>query len=468
MNDKVKYLIKNTGILTVSNFASKILGFFMVPLYTGILSTKEMGIYDLIISSIGLLVPILTLNITDAVMRFSMDKTLSVNKVASIGLKYNTVSCSLALLFLIAIRVLNIFPEMAHYEIAAYLCFVLSVFNQFLIQFAKGLERIKDMAIVGVLGTIITISSNIICLVFLRWGLTGFFVATILSQSTSILYLALRLHLWKYITHYAIDKDLQKSMLTYCVPLIVTAVGWWVNSASDKYVVAFFCGVAANGIFSVSYKIPSIMNMLQGIFMQAWQISAIKEYGNEGTKEFYGKAFVFINGMLCMACSLLIIMTRIIAHFLFAKDFYAAWQYVPFLLISSVINSAAGFLGPILSAKKDSGTMARSAIIGAGSNLVLNVALVYLIGMQGAAIATVAASFIIYFVRYRATRDDVKIHAKIIYIMWLILCFQSCVEIYFSNYLVEIVLLLIVCVLNRNVISNVLSTTRSLLRPSRI
>ena len=71
---KSSYLIKNMGILTISNFSSKILVFLLVPLYTSVLSTKEYGTYDLAVSTATLLYPILTLNIVDAVMRFLMDK----------------------------------------------------------------------------------------------------------------------------------------------------------------------------------------------------------------------------------------------------------------------------------------------------------------------------------------------------------------------------------------------------------
>lgn len=65
MNTKAKYLIKNTGILTISNFSSKILVFLLVPLYTSVLSTAEYGTYDLAISTVTLLYPILTVNIVD-------------------------------------------------------------------------------------------------------------------------------------------------------------------------------------------------------------------------------------------------------------------------------------------------------------------------------------------------------------------------------------------------------------------
>ena len=63
MGGNYKYLAKNIGVLTISNFATNLLSFFLVPLYTYILSTEEYGSYDLINTTIGLMVPILTINI---------------------------------------------------------------------------------------------------------------------------------------------------------------------------------------------------------------------------------------------------------------------------------------------------------------------------------------------------------------------------------------------------------------------
>ena len=91
------------------------------------------------------------------------------------------------------------------------------------------------------------------------------------------------------ILNFTFDVKLQKEMLLYSVPLIATVVGWWVNSTADKFVVTFILGISANGLLSVSYKIPQIINTLQGIFVQAWQISAIKEYGERDTAKFYGR-----------------------------------------------------------------------------------------------------------------------------------------------------------------------------------
>ena len=73
------------GFLAASSFSTKLLSFFLLPLYTTILTTSEYGTYDIINTTVSLLVPILTIDIGDAVLRFSMDKTVSQKEVLSIS-----------------------------------------------------------------------------------------------------------------------------------------------------------------------------------------------------------------------------------------------------------------------------------------------------------------------------------------------------------------------------------------------
>lgn len=153
-------------------------------------------------------------------------------------------------------------------------------------------------------------------------GVNWFLFANILAQALSAFYLMARVKLFRFITNLKIDRKVTKEMLIYCVPLIATTVGWWINSTADRYVVTFMIGVSANGLLSVSYKIPQIINTLQSIFIQAWQISAIKEYGDKDTCTFYGNIFSIINILMCIVCSWLILLTKPIARILYAKDFY--------------------------------------------------------------------------------------------------------------------------------------------------
>lgn len=464
METKSKYLMKNMGILTISNFSSKILVFLLVPLYTSVLSAAEYGSYDLAVSIATLLYPMLTLNIVDAVMRFSMDQACEKKRVASIGLKFVSISIVIFALGMYVLHTSKLWPDINGLEFFILLYYISYVINNFLIQFSKGLEKVVDMAIAGIISTVVTVAGNVLFLLVFKYGLTGFFFANILAQAVSALYLCLRLRIWSYIELGLNDKDLQKEMLLYCTPLMASTIGWWVNSTADKYAVTFMLGVASNGILSVSYKLPSIINTLQGIFIQARNISAIKEYGEQDTAKFYGNTFVIINLMMCTACSWLILLTRPLAHILYAKDFYQAWQYVPFLLIASVFNCASGLLGPILSAQKNSKAMMWSALIGAGANIVMNIVLVHFIGIQGATIATVICSYIIYVVRKIAVGKDIKIEGYVVVLFtWGLLCVQAFVESYLGNYVIEVVVMAALLAINIKPLQSLITMARTLI-----
>lgn len=462
--NKSKYLLKNMGILTISNFSSKILVFLLVPIYTSVLSTSEYGLYDLAVSTATLFYPILTLNIVDAVMRFCMDIQSDKKHIASIGFKFISISVLIFGIIMIIFDLTNLWPGIHGLEIYIFLYYISYVYNQFLIQFAKGLEKVKEMGIAGVISTLVTIVVNVLFLLVFKWGLIGFFFANIIAQVISAIYLSIYTNILKYIKFNNTDYELQKKMLIYSIPLIATVVGWWINSTADKYIVTIILGVSANGLLSVSYKIPQIINTLQGIFIQAWQISAIREYGEKDTSEFYGNTFQVINFLMCVACSGLIFLTRPIAHILYAKNFYDAWRYVPFLLISSVLNCASGLLGSILSAKKNSKAMMWSAIIGAVVNIGMNVLLVYLIGIQGATIATVICSCIIYVIRKRAVDGDIQINNYFsIILTWIFLIVQAIIESYVSNYWIEGLVIIILIIINIKQIKRIFITGKRIL-----
>lgn len=463
MNNKSGLLLKNMGILTFSNFASKILVFLLVPLYTSVLSTSEYGMYDLVVSTVSLIVPLLSLNIIDAVMRYMMDKEYSQNAVATIGVVHVSISILVVGSSLIICDYFKFLPQIDGFKLLIFNYYVTYIIDQYLIQFAKGLDKIKEMGVAGVLGTVVMILSNVLFLLVWKFGMIGFFVANILSQVAPIVYFIFSLRVWEYIEK-NVNKMLQREMLLYCTPLIASVIGWWVNSGSDKYVITFFCGMAANGLLSVAYKIPSILNTFQSIFIQAWQISAVKEYGEKDTAQFYGKTFNVINMLMCIVCAVLIIMTKPLSSILYAKDFYNAWGFVPFLLISSIFNCASGFLGPVLSAKKDSRSMAISSIYGAVVNLILNIIFVHIIGPHGIVMATAIASLVIYLSRKKAVNDNIVFqrYDKTIF-TWIILVLLAIVEVYFNLWIMEMILLIVMFWVNLANAKDIATSARKLM-----
>lgn len=425
--EKYKYLIKNMGLLTLSNFAIKLLSFFLVPLYTNILSTSDYGTYDLFNTTVSLLIPLLTVNIQEAVLRFSMDKDTNPNAIWYIGCRYSSISCIVVIVALVFNHITGLLPSLKQYEFEFFFLYLFTTFTGLMLYFARGLGRVADLSIAGVIASAVTIFCNIIFLVFLKLGITGCFLATILGLAAQLIYLLVRAKIWKNVKYYKDDVPLRIDMVNYSKPMIANAISWWVNNASDRYIVTWICGIAVNGIYSVSYKIPSIMSILQSIFSQAWTLSATKEFDREDKDNFFINIYNSYNFLLIISCSALIIIDKPLAKILFAKDFYSAWQYVPFLMISTIFSGMATFLGGILSALKKSNLFAKSSVITAIINTILNIILVFMIGPVGSAISTLVAYFLMWLIRLEQVKDfiNLRVNIKRDLIAYLILVVQS-------------------------------------------
>lgn len=100
--NKYIYLLKNIGLLTLSNFATRLLSFFLVPLYTSVLTTGQYGTYDLFNTTISLLIPIFTLNALEFVLRFSLDNDCSRKAIVTVACKWLIISniASIAILLI--------------------------------------------------------------------------------------------------------------------------------------------------------------------------------------------------------------------------------------------------------------------------------------------------------------------------------------------------------------------------------
>lgn len=469
MNQRYKYLLKNTGIFTLCNFASKILVFLLVPLYTGVLSTEEYGVYDLIVSSISVLYPILSLNIVDAVIRFGMDKKYEISAVALVGLRKIATSIAIVFIGMLVIYNWQLIPTIHGFEFLVVLYYVVYVFNQYLLQVAKGNDKISYMGVAGIISTVVLVASNIYFLLIVKIGLKGFFISSILSCAIPSIFLIIAINYFKIIKKASYSVSLRKEMVKYSLPLVFSTVSWWINSASDRYVVTFFCGVSQDGILSVAYKIPSIINTLFGVFGQAWQISAIKEYDKKDSNDFYENTIRMINTMTILSCSILIALSKPIGRLLYANDFFVAWELAPFLIVSTVFNNASGLLGPILSAIKDTKAMAKSAVYGAVVNVILNIVLVYFIGAQGATIATVISAAVIYLGRKKAVNKIFRLNIDfVLFASAVLLVVEAINVIYLESWFISIFVVLLLLIVNLKEIMYILKKIRSLLAKEKI
>lgn len=446
--EKYKYFLKNIGLMTLSNFASRILSFLLVPLYTSVLSTADYGLYDIYTTTAFLLVPLLSGAVSQAALRFSMDATSDRSQVFSEAIR-TFIQASLVIVAVVAINCwLNLIPLFNEYPCYFVLYYVFCLLSDILLSFARGIDRIFDVAIAGIISSAVIIILNVTLLLIFPMGVSGYFIANISAFVVVSIYLVVRLRLWTYITARR-NKALSEEMAEYSRPLIFDQIAWWINNVSDRYIVTWICGAAANGIYSVAFKIPSILNVFQSIFNQAWTLSAVKEI-NESSGKFYSRIYSIYNCGLVLLCSLLLVGDKFVARILYANDFYQAWQYAPLLTISVVFSCLCGVFEGIFAAAKETKILASTTIVGAVINIAMNLVLVRYYGPLGAAFSTMVSYGLVWFARLRKASSIVRlnIHLSRDLASYAILLLQSFFLILITDpvsmYAIEVLLLLLI------------------------
>lgn len=402
--DKYKRLASNTLIFAIGTFGSKLLSFFLTRLYTEVLDKSQYGITDLIQQSGNLLLPLVTLGITNAVVRFGLEKGVRKEDVFTTGLFSLFGGMMVLLLFSPLLGAIKLLTD---YVWLLCLFVFMSSLRSLCAQFVRAQSRVKLFAVDGIISTATTILFNIIYLVVLDWGVFGYIFSIICSDALSVIFLFTVAKLQRYIRPRGLDRKLSKSMLLYAIPLIPNTILWWITNVSDRYIVAAICGEAANGMYAAAYKIPSLIMLASGIFMDAWQISAFSE--EEGRDRFYSKVMSTYSVLLFAMASGVILCTRLIPRFLFAEAYYDAWRYIPLLVIAMVFTCMVNFLGSIYMTEKKSARSLITAAISAIINIILNILLIPRFGVNGAAAATLACYLVVFVIRLWDTRRYIRI-----------------------------------------------------------
>lgn len=161
---------------------------------------------------------------------------------------------------------------------------------------------------------------NILFLLVLDLGLPGYFSAYILASTIAIVYGFFAGDVIDVVRNFKFDGKLAKEMIKYSIVLVPNTFMWWIMNSSDRILVTALLGSAANGIYAVSYKIPSAVSMISGIFNQAWGYSAIREESSADREEYANRVYRSLAGMsVIVGVGLLLIMKPLMSVYVEAS-----------------------------------------------------------------------------------------------------------------------------------------------------
>ena len=176
MNSKYKKLYKDTFIFAIGSFGSKLILFLMVPLYTHFMSDEDYGTADLVFTFSQFIVPILSLVIFDAVIRFGLSKDEKKENVLLVS--FIIFGCSI-ILNILATPLIGLYQTINEWK--WYLCIyvIASILNSIEMNYLKAKEKNKVFAILSILHTGLMASMNVLFLVYCHMGVKGYLLAYI-------------------------------------------------------------------------------------------------------------------------------------------------------------------------------------------------------------------------------------------------------------------------------------------------
>ncbi len=454
--DRYKKLVSNTFVLAIGQLGSKLLVYIMMRFYTDVLGTGGYGDTNNINYASTLIVALATLSIGEAVIRFGLDKKCNNTQVFSIA--FTTVITGLIILipFMPLINLLdNININLSEYTLLIYLWVVSSSFKSICSLFVRSIGNVRLFAIDGIFTTFVNVVLNIIFLKFFDLGVTGYALSVILADVASIVFLFMLGGLKNYIQFIGLDKQLRKAMYRFSIPMIPTTMMWWITSVSDSFIVTAMLGSDANGVYNSAYKLPSIIAIISGTFSQAWNMSAITEKNSRTIAKFYTDVFNFLQSIIYVVTAGLLLVVRPLLSFMAAGDgFTDAYLHSPMLALAVLFTCFSTFMGSIYIAAKKSKRSMITTSCGAIINIILNILLIPIMGIDGAALSTMISYIVIFVIRavdtHKLVYMDLKLPKMItnLVILGLMAVVVMLVSNIYQYYLFLIILFLFIVVIN--------------------
>lgn len=398
---KESALIQRTAIYAVGNFGSKILSYVMVLVYSYYITPDELGFYDLILTTISMVQPLILFQINDGVYRYLVDaQREKQSNIIGNGFHFLCLTTFLAeVLFLLVTSRFKI-----QYAVWIGALFASTMFFVFMQDAVRGLGQSKLYAVMGVLNGVVMLLSEIVGLLILRLGVLALVMSKVIANLVCVLVMVVLTPGIRQGARHRMQKQVLLPLLKYSAPLVPNTISWWIVNFSSRYIILGFLGASFNGLFAMASKFPTILTTITSIFYLAWQESSIKEYHSPNRDQFFSDVFRKYYILLMTLCLCAVPATRFVIELFVSEEYKSAWQYASFLYLGAAFSALCSFLGMGYQISKETARSFSTTVFAAGLNIAVNIGLIKVIGLHAASVATFAAYLFLFVIRMQHTK----------------------------------------------------------------
>lgn len=449
-----KNLLKNTFIYFIGTFGSKLLSFLLLPLYSVYLTQEAYGSYDLINTLVALLYPVITLMLDNAMFTFLIRPEGSDDREEIISVALKVFLSNSVIAGAIGLTINLIYPIRYMVWIIAWLISV-SAYNLW-IQICRGYNKPLIYSLTGIVMTTMTLLGNVVAITILKLDYKGLMMANILANFAACCFLEYHLRVIKCVNVKTANTQLKRRLLQYSIPLIPNTLSWWVINVSDRLMVTYFMGNAANGVYAMASKIPAILTIVHSIFSLAWADDILKSDDLKKTEQYandiYNKYITAMIGLTAM----LVCANRLIFEYVISGNFVESYKYTYFLYLGCFCSALSSCLGAFYGYYKKSANISIGSAVAAAVNFIINLIFIPVVGIQAAGISTFAGFLAMWLIRLYGLREIILIKIthtnKLLLLIFILLYFVHLIESLWINICLTITSMIFAAVINRDIL----------------
>jgi len=378
--------LKNTVIFFLGSILSKVITFFMLPLYTSYINPIDYGYYDLSIAYVTIVTSALFFDIWVTTMRYMYEKKEIKWKWKASQSGIFIYLTSLSLLVLLGLIVNKIF-EIKYLSLIIGYAITLSLANMFL-YIARGYGNNIIYSISGILNTLIIVVSNIIMIVGLQMDFSSLYIASIFGHLAQCIFIESRVKILKNLFQTKLDLRYIKNMFFYSLPLSINSISYWLLTSFNKVVVQSVLSIEYNGYYAIGNKFGYALSLATNSFTLAWQDLSFSRSANDKSNGlYYSRACSKYLAFLGMGACVLLPFFNVVFDFLVNRSYYVAKATIPLFVIAALLNAYSTFIGNIFYAIKDTKSIFYSMVVSCTINLILCYPLIKIYAINGANIS---------------------------------------------------------------------------------
>ncbi|MDN5353874.1 MAG: hypothetical protein PWQ09_630 [Candidatus Cloacimonadota bacterium] len=406
MLDRIKTTAKHSIIYSFGNLLTKIIGLILLPLYTSHLSTSDYGMLGILEVTAQFLIIVLGLNIYQAMMRWYAETQSELERKSLVFTSF----ASLFVLAGIILSLLSLFQKQAailffdNSSFSIYFAYLfIWVFLEILNTIPLSLLRLKEKSFlyIGFISFkfVVVLSLNVYFIAYRNMGIKGIILSQLLgSLILFIMNLPILLNNFKLKFRF----QLLKQMFAFSFPLIFSSISVMLLAMGDRFIIKYFLDYSEVGIYSLAYKIAGVINVfIINSFSLSFLPIAYKAFNTEGAREFYKKVFKYFSFILIFSALALSLFAKEILQ-IFARNpaYWEAANLAPLLTLAFVFKGTQYILGLGFHYIKKTKYNAYIVMSGVVLNFGFNFLLIPVIGIWGAAVATIISGLYITVVYY--------------------------------------------------------------------